>query len=935
MKRVVVLIVILLGLMPIALAANSFSFGAVQNEQQTVCATDTTLFIVPVVNGDKQDSFTVSLSGDAAKWAVAAPAGFVLGPGETEQIYVYVTPSSGALPGDYDLKVTVNGQSAGRQDNALKVSVGDCHAASLTALEVSQDVCADSAVTYSLTLANTGKYTENFALSTTGPASAWATLSDTVVKLKAGESKEIVATIKPTADQTGTFDLTITAKSDSNAAASAKVKVNSNNCYEFALTPDKNFIDFCENSDVTMPLTIRNSGQSTNTFDLALNGPSWASLDQASVDVASGSEKVVNLKLFPGFGVSGKSDIKITATGTQGGVPNTQIVTANVKTCYSTDLKIAAGTDTLCPFTSKIYEVSLVNTGEFDESYSLTVKGADWASIDKNFVELKAGESAKFNLKIDPKDVPEGNYVLTVDGVSQGPSKTSASDILAVTITPKDGCFGVQTTAALTKVEVAPGDGVLIPIIIENKGTEESTYNIEVSGTGAAYAQLNPATVTIEGRQAKTVYMYVAVPEETAQSVYKVTVAARLQDGTVSSSSEVEVDVIAPGVETVTPEAAQPTGSTGARVQEKLGTLGSVLDNVREKLIAFFDGLRAKFASLMPGKEVTPPENETQAPEEQQPEALPPGQLALVEDETQTIAVGNETHNITAISVSDESVSLKIESKTVLISLVPGQSREVDVNGDGVKDIKVTYNGMVDGKADVTYEEIPIEEVAEAQPIAEVQENVTEPTEPAQTEQPVANETEQEEQTNETEPVAEPEEQTQTAEQESNLSESDQALLSPALKEKLTGKAAAEPTQPSASDRLKQSFGKLASIGAGLSLDGVKTFLMQETYIFPNWLWLVAIIIVLVVIGYFLKGEKLQETTEEVIEEKPEEKNEGKGLWKKFQDFLEEEDEKPQQEKKAEEPKNNKKGKNGKNGKEKVLIDEDKLNEEDKDENEE
>jgi len=935
LKRVVILIVILLGLMPIALAANSFSFGSVQNEQQTVCATDTTLFIVPVVNGDKQDSFTVSLSGDAAKWAVAAPAGFVLGPGETEQIYVYVTPSSGALPGDYDLKVTVNGQSAGRQDNALKVSVGDCHSASLTALEVSQDVCADSAVTYSLTLANTGKYTENFALSTTGPASAWATLSDTVVKLKAGESKEIVATIKPTADQTGTFDLTITAKSDSNAAASAKVKVNSNNCYEFALTPDKNFIDFCENSDVTMPLTVRNSGKSPNTFDLALSGPSWASLDQASVDVASGSEKVVNLKLFPGFGVSGKSDIKITATGTQGGVPNTQTVTANVKTCYSTDLKIAAETDTLCPFTSKIYEVSLVNTGEFDESYSLTVKGADWASIDKNFVELKAGESAKFNLKIDPKDVPEGNYVLTVGGVSQGPSKTSASDNLAVAITPKDGCFGVQTTAALTKVEVAPGDGALVPIIIENKGTQESTYNIEVSGTGAAYAQLNPATVTIEGRQAKTVYMYVAVPEETAQNVYKVTVAARLQDGTVSSSSEVEVDVIAPGVENVKPEAAQPSGSTGARVQEKLGTLNSSLDSLREKLLAFFDGLRAKFASLMPGKEATQPENETQAPEEQQPEAqLPPGQLALAEDEPQTIAVGNETHNITAISVSDESVSLKFESKPVLISLLPGQSKEVDIDGDGIKDIKVTYNGMVDGKADVTYEEIPVEEVAEAQPIAEVQENVTEPTEPAQTEQPVANETELEEQTNETEPVAEPEEQVQT-ETESNLSESDQALLSPALKEKLTGKAAATPSQPtvSALDRLKQSFGKLTGLVAGLNLGGVKTFLTQETYIFPNWLWIVAIIIVLVVIGYFLKEEKLPET-EEKIEEKPEEKKAGKGLWKKFQDFLEEEDEAPQQEKKVDvkETKNNKKGKNGK---EKVLIDEDKLNEEDKDENEE
>ena len=95
-----------------------------------------------------------------------------------------------------------------------------------------------------------------------------------------------------------------------------------------------------------------------------------------------------------------------------------------------------------------------------------------------------------------------------------------------------------------TTIEVVAGEGALVPIIIENKGTETSSYNLEVSGSGATYAKLNPASITVESRKSKTVYMYVSVPDQTPQENYKITVSARLQDGTVSSSTNVNVLVM-------------------------------------------------------------------------------------------------------------------------------------------------------------------------------------------------------------------------------------------------------------------------------------------------------------------------------------------------------------------------------------------------------
>jgi hypothetical protein len=89
------------------------------------------------------------------------------------------------------------------------------------------------------------------------------------------------------------------------------------------------------------------------------------------------------------------------------------------------------------------------------------------------------------------------------------------------------------------------------------------------------------------------------------------------------------------------------------------------------------------------------------------------------------------------------------------------------------------------------------------------------------------------------------------------------------------------------------------------------------------------------VIGYFLKEEKLPDEQPEISEEPKEEKSEDKtekGLWKKFQNFLEEEDEEKAAEEKKEVKGNNKKGKNGKD---KVLIDEDKMTQEESEDREE
>ena len=574
--RIVALLASLLMLLPVVAA--DFSLNTDITEQ-TVCATDTILYILDVQNLGSKDTYTVSLSSSASSWAVAAPSGFSLNTNEKESVYVYVTPSSNALPGTYNLLVTVNSQS-GKQEQLLTVNVGDCHSAVFTASTIAQDICAANSAEYLLNLANTGKYTETFSLSLSGPAAKFSTISELATKLKAGETTQIKITANPPADQTGSFELAVNAKADnSNAAASMKLSLNSNNCYAFDLLADKNYVSFCENSEVKVPLTVNNKGNLDNSYAISAEGPNWVSVENRDLAVPTEASRTTNLVLFPTFGVSGDFPIKVKADARVGDFDYEQTITANVKTCHSTDVKISTAEDTLCPLTQKAYVVSLSNTGTFDERYVLTVSGADFAQIDRPIIDLEAGKTENVNLLVDTKTAKAGSYLINVKAEAQNPAHAETTDTLNLIITPLEGCFGVQTTSALTQVQVAPGEGSLVPIIIENKGTEESTYNLEVSGTGAAYAKLNPASLTLAGRQARTAYLYISVPQETAQTNYKITVTARIEDGTASSSSNVDLVVVPPTKEQIITEIKE--GTAQEKIQTALLPLKAKLAKMR------------------------------------------------------------------------------------------------------------------------------------------------------------------------------------------------------------------------------------------------------------------------------------------------------------------------------------------------------------------
>ncbi|MGC8885435.1 MAG: hypothetical protein ACP5IJ_02680 [Candidatus Nanoarchaeia archaeon] len=551
----------------------------------SLCATDTAVFVTTLTNNASyQDSFTVSLSGEGAKWAVAAPTGITLKPGQSEQLYIYVTPSIAALPGKYDVVVTVTGFSK-IETGQFSINVLDCHSAELSSQQVSAEICSATTAKYELTLRNTGKYAENFKIFVDGKPKAWTTLSQELFSLNPNQTATFSVDVTPPTDQTGAFKLTVTAASqNSRATASKELTLNSKPCYDFAVKPETNYLSFCEASEVKIPLIIENKGTIANSFSISVTGPSWAKIENSDLEIGPGQSKSTNIVLYPGYGIIGDYKI-VVKVSPKVGTPQEQAITVLSTSCYSADLKLSSKEEKMCPNTERIYTVSLKNTGKFTTKYALSVSGADFVTLEKSFIELNANQSEEVNLFVKPL-MEEGVKNIKVTAIAQDPSKVTVSDDLKLEVIPSAECYDVEITSALTKVEVVPGEPALVPIVINNKGLENVSYEFELSGDGAKFVQLNPAALTLPAKSAKTVYAYVSVPEGTSKKSYTVSISARMKGNPkVISTTTFEIS-IEKTEKVQTPQISMEPQTIAIResLTQFVKSIGNALQNFKEKL---------------------------------------------------------------------------------------------------------------------------------------------------------------------------------------------------------------------------------------------------------------------------------------------------------------------------------------------------------------
>ena len=68
--------------------------------------------------------------------------------------------------------------------------------------------------------------------------------------------------------------------------------------------------------------------------------------------------------------------------------------------------------------------------------------------------------------------------------------------------------------------------------------------------------------------------------------------------------------------------------------------------------------------------------------------------------------IAGVSHSALVKIISSNSVTLTISSNPINISLITGQTKDVDIDRDGTEDLMITFNGIVSGAADITFRSI-------------------------------------------------------------------------------------------------------------------------------------------------------------------------------------------------------------------------------------
>ena len=515
-------------------------------ESKETCPGTTNLIIDRIENiGNQPLSLTISPSGSASGFVTVIPNGMILDPGKSKSIYSYITPRTTTKTGIYSL--LVNLASQGDADSIEhRIIVKNCNDFEIVALKDSIEICPSDSNQVRFQLENLGQFDDTYSLSIEGEAKDWITLNSNFLAIESGEKKSITAFIKAPSSAEGKYFFSINAKSQSTSIVkSVEANVVINPCYSFKIDTDKNFVNMCEHTLDAFEIKLKNIGSTENSYKMKTEGPLWANLNKNTVTLDKGEETTLKILLNPDYLVQGSYKIDLSIATIKGDLEGITSFNVNVNKCHDVALIIERDKDIICSSINNDYNVIIKNTGTVEKDFILKIDGPNWAVLDDNQIRIEPDEQRNIDLEIRPSSsVPSGDYKIKIIAEAFDSSKVKAEDELNIQVVSREECFKPNVNIQKDNINVNFDSSATIPILIENKGNNDATYTLSVTGTAVTFTQLNPASLTIESGESEVVFLFISPNSQTPNGNYEATISARLEDSTILATDSIKITVL-------------------------------------------------------------------------------------------------------------------------------------------------------------------------------------------------------------------------------------------------------------------------------------------------------------------------------------------------------------------------------------------------------
>ncbi|MEK6835560.1 MAG: hypothetical protein AABX55_00880, partial [Nanoarchaeota archaeon] len=360
----------------------------------------------------------------------------------------------------------------------------------------------------------------------------------------------------------------------------------------------------------------------------------------------------------------------------QGKIKKDLALKATVRKCHDVLLEILETQDKICSTSTKNYEVSVKNLGEFEKEFKLEVN-QEWAKLSQNSITLNKDEVKKVNLEISPGNVTAGLYNLNLKATALDTSKVTSQDTLSLEVVSSKDCY--KASLSSINAELNADTTSTVPVTISNNGVETANYLLGISGNAASFVRLNPAAIELKPGKTEVIYLYIAPPFNTIPDTYKADIFVKLADSGILDSKTIDIKVKAPG---------KP-------VEIKETFLDKLFIKVRE----WFKSIKLDFKL---------PELKPEVKEAEEKENITVTKTKEVK-ELPEISLENKTtikesvkfnfkgeHTIKIREVHSKDVVIEISSNPQFIILDLNETEQIDLNNDNKPDISLTLKTIKD-----------------------------------------------------------------------------------------------------------------------------------------------------------------------------------------------------------------------------------------------
>jgi uncharacterized membrane protein len=455
------------------------------------------------------DTYSLSVAGLPASWVNlpatvtvpanlfgSAPLAIHPDPAAPPGTYAFtVVATDGTVTDSYQVSLTVQGQPI------LPPTDPDSDGIVATLTPTQASAGQGTSATYTVQLTNTGSADDTFTLAGVFPPGVSGTFSQQTVDVPPGASnfRDVTLTLTPqqgTAGGGDPFQVTATSTTSPSVTATASGTLTVlTNGVSVALNPASGA------PGSTFQMTVTNTGQTTDTFDLALGGPSAlvAQLSTSKVTLAAGASQVLPITTASvNFAVPGALELAARATSEANAAVGAE-ATANLAIPATTGMtaSFSPATQVLPVPGTGSFLLLVNNTGNTEDAYTASITGTT-GSVTASLTGLQGQptqmipifrlpglSTGAILLEIDTAAFGQGTVTVQVQSLSNGAIVANATATVYT---------GAPTSSVSPLPAFSPASFTVSWSGTDNVGSGIATYNVYVSDNGGSFALWQAAT---------------------------------------------------------------------------------------------------------------------------------------------------------------------------------------------------------------------------------------------------------------------------------------------------------------------------------------------------------------------------------------------------------------------------------------------------------